>query len=106
MKGRESGMPEERYWNSFFDADCVVRKLFGEKGCQGDVVEFGCGYGTFTFPAARHSMGNVFALDIEPDLIEILRQKAGKSLFRTYAPASGIFWPRARDSSRALNHTQ
>jgi ubiquinone/menaquinone biosynthesis C-methylase UbiE len=78
MKGRESGMPEERYWNSFFDADCVVRKLFGEKGCQGDVVEFGCGYGTFTFPAARHSTGNVFALDIEPDLIEIVRQKAGQ----------------------------
>jgi hypothetical protein len=24
MKGRESGMPDENYWDSFFDADCIV----------------------------------------------------------------------------------
>ena len=76
MKGRDSGMPDEDYWNSFWDADCVIRKLFGEEGCQGSVVEFGCGYGTFTFPAARHTTGTVFALDIEPDLIERLRARA------------------------------
>jgi len=28
MKGRESGMPEEDYWQSFFDADAVVKALF------------------------------------------------------------------------------
>ena len=69
MKGRESGMPDEDYWNSFFDAECVIRKLFGEGGCRGNVVEFGCGYGTFTLPAARHATGTVCAFDIEPDLI-------------------------------------
>ena len=76
MKGRESGMPEEDHWNSFFDAECVTRKLFGEEGCRGSAVEFGCGYGTFTFPAARHAAGTVYALDIEPDLIERLRMRA------------------------------
>jgi len=76
MKGRESGMPEEELWNSFFDAECVIRKLFGEEGCRGDVVEFGCGYGTFTFPAAGHAAGTLYTFDIEPDLIERLRMRA------------------------------
>ena len=76
MKGRESEMPEEDLWNSFFDAECVIRKLFGEQGCRGNVVEFGCGYGTFTFPAARHATGTVYALDIEPDLIGRLQMRA------------------------------
>ena len=73
MKGRDSGMPDEEYWSSFFDAEGVIKKLFGEENCQGNVVEFGCGYGTFTFPAARHTTGTVYAFDIEPDLIEQLR---------------------------------
>ena len=76
MKGRDSGMPEEDCWNSFFDAECVIRKLFGEAGCPGNVVEFGCGYGTFTIPAARHATGTVCALDIEPDLTAKLQVRA------------------------------
>ena len=75
MKGRDSGMPEEAYWNSFFDADCVIKTLFGEEGCDGNIVEFGCGYGTFTFPTARHVRGTVHAFDIEPELIEQLRAR-------------------------------
>ena len=76
MKGRESGMPKEDYWSSFFDAECVIKKLFKEKGCRGNVVEFGCGYGTFTFAAAKHSTGTVYTFDIEQDLIIILQNKA------------------------------
>ena len=76
MKGRDSGMPEEEYWNSFFDAECIIKKMFLKKKCQGNVVEFGSGYGTFTFPASMHSMGTVFAFDIEPELIQLLRQRA------------------------------
>ena len=76
MKARESGMPEEDYWNSFFEAECVVKKMFGGHGCEGSVVEFGSGYGTFTLPAARHATGTVFAFDIEPDFITRLRRKS------------------------------
>lgn len=82
MKGRESGMPDEAYWRTFFDAECVIRKLFGEARLQGNVVEFGCGYGTFTLPAAQHTTGAVCALDIEPDLIDGLRQKAAAQSLR------------------------
>jgi ubiquinone/menaquinone biosynthesis C-methylase UbiE len=76
MKGRESGMPEEEVWARFFDADAAVEILFGADGVAGDLVEFGCGYGTFTIPVALRTRGTVTALDIEPQMMERVRQKA------------------------------
>lgn len=76
MKGRESGMPEESYWQSFYDADCIVEKLECAKDKRASIVEFGSGYGTFTFPAARRTSGSVHAFDIEPDLIALVQQRA------------------------------
>lgn len=76
MKVRDSGMPAPDYWNSFFDVECMLGQLFGELPLAGDVVEFGCGYGTFTLPAAKLTLGAFTALDIEPQLIERLRQLA------------------------------
>jgi SAM-dependent methyltransferase len=53
----------------------MVERL-GCTGPCGDVVEFGCGYGTFTLPAARAVTGRVFALDIEPELVAATARKA------------------------------
>ena len=53
----------------------MVAKLDCTGPC-GDVVEFGCGYGTFTLPAGRQVAGRVFALDIEPGLVAETAQKA------------------------------
>ncbi len=75
MKGRESGMPDESYWETFFNPACILDRL-GCSGPCGDVVEFGCGYGTFTLPAARAVEGRVYALDIEPDVLSELTRKA------------------------------
>jgi SAM-dependent methyltransferase len=66
-KGRESGMPEEAYWQSFFNPDCIVSKL--DCAGEGDVIEFGCGYGLFTVPAAKSVSGTVYAIDIEPQMV-------------------------------------
>jgi ubiquinone/menaquinone biosynthesis C-methylase UbiE len=76
MKGRESGMPEDAFWSSFFNAEVAVEKLLGKTGVQGDLVEFGCGYGTFTLPAARRTTGTVTALDIETGMVDCLKRKA------------------------------
>lgn len=76
MKGRESGMPDEAYWASFFDADAAIGRLWDSAGIPGNVIEFGCGYGTFTLPAARRATGFVAALDIEPEMVESVRRKA------------------------------
>ena len=63
MKIYDSGMPEEKTWDSFFDQASILSKLHLTSECK-DVVEFGCGYGTFTIPAASKIKGNVFAIDI------------------------------------------
>jgi ubiquinone/menaquinone biosynthesis C-methylase UbiE len=76
MKIRESGMPDEVQWSSFFDCEAVVARLLGATGEQGNVIEFGCGYGSFTVPAARCTSGLVTALDIEPGMIAVVREKA------------------------------
>ena len=75
MKGRESGMPDEEYWETFFNPDCIVARLDCE-ALQGDLVEFGCGHGTFTLPAAKRVRGRIFALDIEPEMVSATTAKA------------------------------
>ena len=57
MKTRESGMPDESMWDSFFDPPTVLAKLGLTDECR-DVVDFGCGYGTFTIPAATDRAGH------------------------------------------------
>ncbi|MDD4349731.1 MAG: methyltransferase domain-containing protein [Opitutales bacterium] len=76
MKTRESGMPDQTWWESFFDRDAVMRLFLGPYGCDGDAVEFGSGYGTFSIPAARLTKGTLHALDIEPELVDGLHQRA------------------------------
>lgn len=75
MKTRESGMPEEEMWRGFFDPEATLRLLKLTSPCR-DVVDFGCGYGTFTIPAARIVRGTVHALDIEPDMVASTLAKA------------------------------
>ncbi len=75
MKTRESGMPVEATWNRFFDPPAVLSALGLTPDCR-DVVDFGCGYGTFTIPAARIVAGSVHALDIDPKMIDAVRAKA------------------------------
>ena len=68
MKVREGGMPAEEMWKSFFDPELILKELSLTSDCK-TVVDFGCGYGTFTIPAARMIKGVVYAFDIEDELI-------------------------------------
>lgn len=74
MKVRDSGMPDEEMWAGFFDPATVL-EVFGLHQGIHDLVEFGCGYGTFTLAASGIASGTVHALDIEPEMIEVVRQK-------------------------------
>lgn len=69
-------MPDEAYWDTFFDPEGVLDQLLRPSANDCNVVEFGCGYGTFTLPAARRTRGLVTALDIEPKMIELVAQRA------------------------------
>ncbi len=74
MKVHDSGMPDERLWNDFFDTDLVLSELQIDSQIN-DLVEIGSGYGTFTIPTARLIKGKLFAFDIEKEMIDYLREK-------------------------------
>ena len=74
MKVRDSGMPAENVWASFFNVDLILSELHINSDIT-DIVEVGCGYGTFTIPSAKKIKGNVYAFDIEKDMLDIVQQK-------------------------------
>ena len=64
MKLRDSGMPDERYWESLFDVPTILDALEITSELA-DVAEMGCGFGTFTIRAAQRISGTLFAFDID-----------------------------------------
>lgn len=87
MRTRESGMPDEELWSSFFTPETALAELGLSAACR-DVADFGCGYGTFTIPAARIVRGTVHALDIDANMVADTAAKAaaaGLSNVRTHA---------------------
>jgi ubiquinone/menaquinone biosynthesis C-methylase UbiE len=78
VKIYDSGMPEEKIWDSFFNQPSILSKLQLTSVCK-DAVEFGCGYGTFTIPAARIINGNMFAIDIEQEMLDSTQEAALQS---------------------------
>lgn len=75
MKVRDSGMPEQAYWESLFDIGLILDRLKVDNQIA-DAVEVGCGYGTFTLPVARRIGGTLHAFDIEPEMIQVTRARA------------------------------
>jgi SAM-dependent methyltransferase len=71
---RESGMPEELEWSKFFDPIKILEAIGLNKRIK-DVADFGCGYGTFTIPAAKLVSGKVYAIDIDPKTMAVVKDK-------------------------------
>jgi len=74
---RDSGMPEEDLWASFFNIDLILSELQINSDIN-DMVEIGCGYGTFTIPSAKKINGKLYAFDIEEGMIETVKQEQRK----------------------------
>ena len=75
MKTRDSGMPEEAHWQTFFDPLALLTAL-GLDRISGPVIDVGAGYGTFTLAIAAMTRHPVVAIDIEPALVEELSARA------------------------------
>lgn len=75
MKLRESGMPDEAYWESLFDVPLILDRLEIDARLK-DVVELGWGYGTFTLPVAQRISGLLETFDIDGAMVERTRQRA------------------------------
>ena len=84
MKLRESGMPEEAYWETLFDVPLILDRL-GIDSSLKNVVELGCGYGTFTLPIAGRISGTLTTFDIDETMIERTRQRAAAADLRNIA---------------------
>jgi ubiquinone/menaquinone biosynthesis C-methylase UbiE len=105
MKARESGMPEEDRWNSFFDADCIIAKM--ECALRGDevIAEFGSGYGTFTLPVARRTRGRIHTIEIEPHLVRLLEVKAREAMLSNICTVECDFVERPTGlSDQSMDH--
>jgi ubiquinone/menaquinone biosynthesis C-methylase UbiE len=75
MKIRDSGMPQESLWVTFFDVKTFLEKMQINRTVQ-NLMEIGCGYGTFTIDAAKAISGKIYAFDIEQEMIEYTQEKA------------------------------
>ena len=75
MKTRESGMPDEELWRTFFDPAMIFDRLGLRPECE-SVVDFGAGYGTFSLAAAGRIVGTVHAFDIDPELVAAVTHAA------------------------------
>ena len=67
-------MPEEYIWSDFFNVDLILSELLINSEIN-DLVEIGCGYGTFTVPSAKLIRGKLYAFDIEDEMLGIVKQK-------------------------------
>jgi ubiquinone/menaquinone biosynthesis C-methylase UbiE len=67
-------MPAEKIWADFFNIGLVMSEL-GIDSNISDLAEIGCGYGTFTAPAAKLIKGKLYAFDIEKEMLDIVTQK-------------------------------
>ena len=67
-KARDSGMPPKEQWETFYDPPGILDAL-GCKNLSSDIIELGCGYGTFTEAAAARTSSLVYALDIDPAMV-------------------------------------
>jgi len=76
MRLRDSGMPEEEYWESLLDPPLILSRLGIDRRLV-DVVELGCGYGTFSVPVAHAISGTLYTFDIDAAMVERTRARAG-----------------------------
>lgn len=70
----DSGMPDETYWNQLMDIPAILEWL-NIAQAQANIVEFGCGYGSFTLPLAQLTRQPVISFDIEPAMVQLCQQR-------------------------------
>lgn len=81
MKVRDSGMPEQTYWEGLFDLPRIMDELT-INALIADAAEVGCGYGTFTLPVAQRIRGTLFAYDIDPEMVGRTQARAESAAIR------------------------
>jgi SAM-dependent methyltransferase len=109
MKLRESGMPHQSYWESLLDVKLILDRLRIDRRLR-DVVELGCGYGTFSLPVARRVSGTVRTFDIAPRMVNrTARRAATEGVANILAEQRDVFMhgfgvpPKSQDACLLFN---
>jgi len=71
---RESGMPVVDWWEQLVNPESTLDLLGLTSGRHATVVEFGCGYGTFTIPVAQR-VQQLYSFDIDQEMVSSTRQR-------------------------------
>ncbi len=75
-------MPDQDMWELFFCPSATLQEMGLNRDCH-KVVDFGCGYGTFSIPAAQITKGVVYAVDIDDGFISVCERKAKEAGLHT-----------------------
>lgn len=73
---KETDLPRESEWKSYFSPNQTLLSIGLRRGMR--LADLGCGYGTFTIPAAQlvGKKGSVYSIDIDRKMVEKVRKKA------------------------------
>lgn len=74
VKYRESGMPDEETWDTFFSPSDILTKINIDNQVK-TLIDIGCGYGSFLLPMAELVRKKVIGIDIDDKMINICRDK-------------------------------
>ena len=69
--------PQKICGHPFFNIELILSELQINSDIN-DLVEIGCGYGTFTIPSAKGIKGKLYGFDIEEGILDIVNQKIKK----------------------------
>ena len=100
---RETDMPAEKEWEKYFRPKRALETFGLRRGMK--FLDLGCGYGTFSIPAARivGKSGVVYSLDIDEIMVGRVRAKAkSRHLNNVKAVAGDV--SSLRDSELPLVH--
>jgi hypothetical protein len=102
MKLGESGMPDESFWETLFHVNLILDRLEIDKRV-GEMVELGCGYGTFTLLVARRVSGTLRTYDIDgttgPILPCLMLGRHFAAASPNNSPVTRVDWPGAGPAS-------
>jgi ubiquinone/menaquinone biosynthesis C-methylase UbiE len=85
---RETDLPVEAEWEGYFRAKAILSKV-GLK-CGMVLADLGCGYGTFSIPAAKTvgKTGHVFAVDIDKKMTKRVQERSNEIKIRNIATST------------------
>ena len=86
MRLKETDMPSEKEWGTYFSPKKTLIKLGLKKGMF--VADLGCGYGTFAIAASEivGDGGQVYAVDIDPKMLRAVSERASEKHLGNVTP--------------------